>query len=676
MQKKTSNKPSAASSGQILLSFLFLLFACAAPCQSAWYKSNCPRSQKQAGVWYFGEKAGIDFRTGSAVALTDENVMNALQATSSICDSMGNFRFFTNGRIAWDRTFSRMPNATVLDGYPGVTQPCLIVPYPGNESLYYIFTIDLITYDHNDSTKYTTKGLSYTLIDMKLRGDSGDAVSAVLNKPLLSPVCQKITAVANRDQKGIWVIAHKWESNEFYAYLVTNAGIASPVISAVGSTHSAVSKLARNNAMGYMKCSPDGSKLALAITYDKLIEVFDFDNGSGKLTNPKSFHVAKSVLNPYAIEFSPDSLNPYGIEFSPDSKKLYSTVLDYLGGVFPRRPTYIFQFDLVNGLNTPVIIDSVAGVRMNAMQLAIDGRIYLSRTNNHNSKRDSLDVIYNPNRLGTACNFNLLQHVPGSRFDLSGRKSMYSLPNFVQSYVNIPPFTWDSVCHGNNTQFHITNTANIDSLTWDFGDKGTSGIPDPMHEYASPGKYWVKLTEKFNGQAYTDSMQVSNYPLPVISLGDTVLLYAGSTINLHAGGGFTDYLWSTGSPDSVINVNSQGSYWAQVKDYHCCINSDTTFVKVFEYFIPNAFSPNGDGINDFFRVNGLYKNIDFNMVVYDRWGQQVFQSDDIDKGWDGNVGGQYCPPESYVWIVHIGFLGQDIITKGDIVFKGTVTIVR
>jgi gliding motility-associated-like protein len=113
-----------------------------------------------------------------------------------------------------------------------------------------------------------------------------------------------------------------------------------------------------------------------------------------------------------------------------------------------------------------------------------------------------------------------------------------------------------------------------------------------------------------------------------------------------------------------------------VKDKHCCLNSDTAFVKVFEYFIPNAFSPNGDGLNDIFRVYAQYSNISFKMMIYDRWGQEVFYSGDIAKGWDGTYKGRECPPESYVWVINIGFLGQDIITSGDIVFKGTVTIVR
>jgi hypothetical protein len=214
----TLNKNPAVCSGQFFLSILFFLLTVGMQAQTGWSKSNCPRSHKQAEVWYFGEKAGIDFRVSPPTGKSDPILMNAMQATSSICDSMGNFQFYTNGRVVWDKTFTPMPNATGLAGDPGATQPCLIVPWPGDSTIYYVFTIDMIKYDNPlDSTQFSTRGLTYTLIDMKERNGLGDAASSVLNKELLTPVCQKITAVANRDNTGFWVIAHKWESNEFYA---------------------------------------------------------------------------------------------------------------------------------------------------------------------------------------------------------------------------------------------------------------------------------------------------------------------------------------------------------------------------------------------------------------------------------------------------------------------------
>ena len=632
--------------------------------QAAWSKSDCPRSWKEAGVWYFGDKAGVDFRSGTAGALTDQNVMSALQATASICDSLGNFQFFTNGKQVWDRTDSLMPNATNLFGNPGVTQPCVIVPRPGDGSQYYLFTVDAITYDLYDSTKYTTKGLSYTIIDMKLRNGKGDASPVILNVPLFTPVCQKITAVANHDRTGYWVIVHKWESNEFHAFEVTGGGISSAVVSAVGTFHGAPTRLQRNNAVGYMKCSPDGKHIAAVQTQDRIIDILDFNDKTGAVSAPQTFHVTQPEVY------------PYGLEFSPDSQILYATVLDYLGTTLPKKPTFVYQFDLRKPVVAPAIIDSMPGRRLYAMQLGMDGRIYLSRTVKQNIKLDSLEVIYNPNRLDTLCNVSRLNNMPDQYLSLAGRKSVYSLPNFMQTFLNIPTFTWDSVCHGEVTQFRVTNKANIDSVFWDFGDGNSSRLLEPLHLFTTDGTHKVKLFERFNGKTFIDSMNVTTYALPKIGLADTILLYSGSSINLHAGGGYTEYTWSNGSADSIITVSRQDSYSVRVKDVHCCYNSDTTFVRVFNYFIPNAFSPNGDGLNDYFRVYALYKNISFSMVVYNRWGQLVFESDDVDKVWDGTSGGQMCPPDSYVWIVKIKFLGQDIITQGDVVFKGSVTIVR
>ncbi len=187
----------------------------------------------------------------------------------------------------------------------------------------------------------------------------------------------------------------------------------------------------------------------------------------------------------------------------------------------------------------------------------------------------------------------------------------------------------------------------------------------------------VKLTEKFNGQSFTDSALVTSYALPTVKLGgDTILMYSGSSIILHAGGGYMEYFWSNGSGDSIISVASQGNYSVRVKDFNCCMNSDSVYVKVFEYSAPTAFTPNNDGLNDVFRVIGLYRNISFTMNVFDRWGQQVFTSDNIDKGWDGTIKGKPCEAGSYVWMVKIGFLSEDIIAQGDIVMKGNVMLIR
>ena len=621
--------------------------------------TDCPRSQKQADIWYFGDKAGIDFRSGNATPLTDENVMTSFKSSAVISDSLGNLLIFTDGKRVWNKNFGLMNNANALEGDLGVTQPSIIIPVPGNPDKYYIFTIDVMAFKPDNS--YITRGLEYTIIDMGLYNGLGDARDT-MNMPLLTPVCQKLTAVKHSNNRDYWVIVHQWNSDAFYAYLLTSGGLSSPVISNTGTVMGG-GFVDQTNAYGYMKASPNGSKIGLAISGLNKIELFDFNNSTGLISNPKSY----STTDP--------GVSPYGIEFSSDNNKLYASLLQIVGNGPPTSPSRIYQFD-INSSNSPILIDSIQGERVGGMQLASDGRIYISRTVNILNKRDSLDVIYNPTRPGKECNYNSLNNVKPSRFALMGRKSIYGLPSMVQSYFDVPMFTYDSVCHKDITRFNITNKANVDTVLWNFGDGTTSAVFNPTHLYAQPGAYTVTLTEIFNGKSYIDSRTITIHQLPKLNLGDTILLYSGASIVLHAGGGYTQYQWSNGSGDSLIEVEKGGNYSVRVEDVNCCYNADTVYVNLFKYYVPTGFSPNSDGRNDIFKVTGKYRNINLKLNIYDRWGQTVFTSNNIDDGWDGMKNGQPCPSGAYVWIASVKFLGQDIITKGDIVLKGTVTLIR
>lgn len=622
--------------------------------------TNCPRSEKQADIWYFGDKAGIDFRSGTAVALTDENVMTAFKSSAVISDSLGNLQLFTNTKQVWSKDFNIMGNTPSMLGDLGVTQPCIIIPKPGDSLLYYIFNIDVLTF-HPDNT-FTTRGLTYSVVNMSMNFNLGWGTSQ-WNRTLLSPVSQKLTAVRHSNGKDYWIIVHKWGSDEFYAYLLSSTGLSNPVISKAGTQHTGAF-IDQSNAYGYMKAAPDGSKIALAISGKNIVELCDFDAGSGTVSNAKDY------------TFAVPGVSPYGIEFSSDSKMLYNSLLMLTGNGPPTAPSRVYQFDLRAGLVNPTLIDSMPGMRIGGLQLGRDERIYLSRTVNLLNKKDSIDVIYNPTRPGLDCNYNLLNNAGNSRFSLDGRTSTYGLPNFMQSYFQRPAFTHDSVCKGDVTRFEIINKANIDNVSWDFGDGATSTLMSPVHAYASPGNYLVKLTETFNGKNFPDSVLVTIHDLPKVNIGDTILLFSGASIVLHGGAGFQTYQWSTGSGAPEITVENEGNYWVKVEDYNCCFNSDSVYVKVFNYFFPTAFTPNGDGKNDVFKMIGIYRNINLKLYVYDRWGQMVFQSENMDEGWDGNYRGSKCPPGTYSWVAFINFPGNDITTNGKVEFKGTVILLR
>ena len=622
--------------------------------------TNCPRSEEQPDIWYFGDKAGIDFRSGSAVALTDENVMTAFKSSAIISDSLGNLLFFTNTKNVWASDFSAMASTPSMLGDLGVTQPSIIVPKPGDSSLYYIFNIDVMTYSPDNT--YQTKGLTYCVVNMKNNQGLGTGTPQ-WNIHLLSPVAQKLTAIRHSDGKDYWIVVHKWETNEFCSFMLQESGLTGPVISSVGAPYLG-SFTDQSNSYGYMKISPDGSRIALAISGRNIVEICDFNAGTGSVSNSTDY------------TFSVPGLFPYGIEFSPDSKMLYTSLLMLTGNGPPVLPSRVYQFNLSAGLTNPTLIDSMPGVRVGGLQLARDGRIYVSRTVNLVTKKDSIDVIYNPSRPGLDCNYNLLNNSPGSRFSLNGRLSTYGLPNFMQSYFQRPAFTHDSVCKGNITHFKIINEANIDNVSWDFGDGANSNQLSPTHFYAQPGNYLVKLIETFNGKNFRDSVALTIHDLPKIELGDTILLYSGASIVLHAGAGFRSYEWSTGSTAPQISVENEGNYWVKIEDDNCCYNSDSVYVKVFKYYFPTAFSPNGDGKNDVFKMIGLYRNINYHFYVYNRWGQMVYQTNNIDEGWDGTINGQKCPPGTYSWNALIDFPGNDITTNGKVKLKGTVILLR
>ncbi|MCF8344303.1 MAG: hypothetical protein K9H13_06670, partial [Bacteroidales bacterium] len=283
-------------------------------------------SQTIADHWYFGEFAGLDFSGGDPVAVTDGALLT-WEGSSAISDEEGNLLFYTDGSKVWNREHEQMPNGINLNGNFSSTQSAIIVPRPESDRYYYIFTVDA---EENE----LQNGLQYSLVDMELDGGLGDVVSSEKNVEMLPLACEKVTAVKNAGD-GFWVISHEYNTNSFYAYEVSASGVDvnNPVISSLG-------KVITGNmidAAGYLKASPDGTKIAKANHFSQTVEIFDFDDETGLVSN--------AILDD---DYEP---KPYGIEFSPDSKVLYVTAS---GGLIN---SYLYQYDLTAG-SPQEILDS------------------------------------------------------------------------------------------------------------------------------------------------------------------------------------------------------------------------------------------------------------------------------------------------------------------------------
>ena len=171
---------------------------------------------------------------------------------------------------------------------------------------------------------------------------------------------------------------------------------------------------------------------------------------------------------------------------------------------------------------------------------------------------------------------------------------------------------------------------------------------------------------------------VSENPVAAFHGTDTLKLQTGDVLD--AGAGLLSYLWNTGDTTESLVINSEGMYTVELESPVGCLGSDSVYVKLvseeipeFEIYIPNAFSPNGDGVNDFFQVwsNGL-PIFKFQISIFDRWGGEVFSSSGIDNGWDGKKNGKDCPGGVYVYKIVYSVDG----VPGNQERVGTVMLVR
>ena len=340
---------------------------------------------KRTNHWYFGINAGLDFSSGTAVAVTNGQLVS--DNSASISDTAGNLLFYTDGKTVWNRNHQQMPNGTGLNGDPYGKE--VIVPKPLNDSIYYIFfTLTKAPY-------YS----EYAIVNMKLDGGLGDII--VKNDTLLNDTCaERISAVKHANGKDIWIAVQKVLTNRIYCYLLTASGIKAPVISSVG--------LADMHGGNYAQFSASGKKLAVG---NVQLQIFDFDAATGILSNP--------IIFPQSTAF--DSY--LGVEFSPDETKLYFT-----GDVTPVLPKYpsganlLYQVNLMAGsqaniINSVTFIDTVNLNVTGNLQRGSDGYIYVPRTYS-----GSLGRINNPNALGTACNFD------SSAVQLFGKTSAEACP--------------------------------------------------------------------------------------------------------------------------------------------------------------------------------------------------------------------------------------------------------
>lgn len=353
-------------------------------------------AQKETDKWFFGTGAALDFSSGSPVVINPSPLYTS-EGTAAMSDAIGKLRFFTNGVDVYDSTKTIMPNGAGLMGDVSTTQSALIVPNPAFSSQYYIFT----------AGADGAGDFRYSIVDMTLNAGLGDVMATNKNILLTDSITEKIAAIRD-GANGIWIVTHKWGTNQFYSYHLTTAGLMPPVITNVGTIHNTS---VIQNTYGQLKFNNCGTRLACAVGYQDIVELFDFNLTTGVVSNPMTINMSDNV---------------YGVEFSPSGTYLYAT--SYLS------TAKLSQFN-ISLATLPLILASKVPLSstddLYGLQLGPDGKIYVSRS----FSTPFLGVISNPEVSGFGCNYveNGLDLDPS----FLGVNGALSLPSFMQTYLKL-----------------------------------------------------------------------------------------------------------------------------------------------------------------------------------------------------------------------------------------------
>ncbi len=239
----------------------------------------------------------------------------------------------------------------------------------------------------------------------------------------------------------------------------------------------------------------------------------------------------------------------------------------------------------------------------------------------------------------------------------------------INIQINPSPFvtlgTVKNICKGE--QLELNPGEGFTSYLWQDGSSQST------YRASENGIYWVEVTNQ-DGCSFRDSVFLIANPLPEIDLGKDTMLCELNELVLDAGVFDGTYDWNNGAnSQTIIAREGDGQIWVRVTDAYGCIGTDTlqilNCINRNNLIIPNAFTPNGDGHNDYWLISGFERYPNISVAIYDQWGNRVFQSEmGYFEPWDGTSNGKKLPVSAYYYIVDLGDGTKEIL--------GSITLIR
>jgi hypothetical protein len=502
-------------------------------------------AQKQANIWYF-RNYGLDFNQNPPTLL-NEGAFHQNRAMGIASDANGQLLFYTDNFTVFDREHNKMPNGKELldPAFSGSTlQNSVVVPKPGNQSIFYVFMVD------PQNGAQAQAGLYYFVVDMGLNNGMGDV--SVRPQKLVSSTSNKLAAVLHTNRNDVWVTTHIANTNMYKTFLVTAGGISAPITTSLGTDISSFT--------AQLKFSPDGT--TVASSDEDNINLFDFNATTGALSNAR-------------LLILPQFLWPDAVSFSSDGTKLYAAT------------QAVVQYDVSSGDISKIkasekILTSYVNNLFYNFQLAPDGKIYITKGGGGGTS-DYLGAITNPNESGSNAN------VVEKYFYLQGFDSFVNwTPVFIESYFLRPDIIVENTCFNDQTKLSLSNTRYVQGVKWTIGEGAIQTTMDVQHTFSSAKTWDIEAEVDYGNQKVIVKKTVVINALPAFDLGPDQTVCDGTLLTAKVSGK-ASYLWNTGDTTKTIIPRSTGLYSVEAKygstgcKYHDEVNlvvNKTPFVNL------------------------------------------------------------------------------------------------
>ena len=705
--------------------------------------SSLALAQNGSNVWVFGRGNVMDFNTNPVSFSTTTwsptpNQYKDLNNASTWCDRNGNLQvYFLNGKY-YDATGTMIPG--------------------GQVSGYYNYYDSRLSYK---GASFVPSYQSDTLFHYYVYQQSANTwVRRIkLNALYWNGSVWTITSI--QDYNGAM---NRGLTSEHQVVINDDLGQMNIIIVGEQTSSTVNNRPLRITATGFKPLPPsilsnqfdsqvDKARLAFGSYYNPLINKYISIGSTQRGSVNRYFHSWTNLGYGYFVKDAPkfpmiiagrkdstayNSFIVYASTQSNDGKYLF--LFARLAGNQNDNFVHCYRYDMMcpdsttfmqNAVDIPLKIN--LGVQnFSDFQMAPDGNIYFqileSRGTNHPNNRKIGRIVNagDPDTSNIIAEPNFATLDPFSVY--------YSFPYFSANQSLPRPFTLTADC-SDSVQFKLAYKNVPDSVWWDFGDTALGALNhsnalEPSVRYSSFGPIYVSVELWLRGvllKTLGDTVTIK--PSPRVQLPNDTLLCRGASLALNAYPGFdVDYLWSTGSTDSLITVHETGTYWVQVSNT-CGTAQDTFRLAVLDppsvslrdtllcdewtyvlrvhadsasylwntgdtvpYFtpahsgtysveitnpcgqiqdraeieirpclcnvwIPNSFSPNGDGVNETFEIKAECPDFNFTLDISNRWGEHVHHQTDLQNPWTGTFQGKPLPAGVYTY--RIQYEGRD-----------------